>query len=447
MDIAIADVAPDTLIELADDDLLWLHEKVHQAANLDRDKLVTDHLLIIQEIAKRGLDHDGGTNFDQETAAFAVSTLGLTAAELQILKVEKQATTIQTLILSKEVFKSLDAAKKWIKDHDFKTTHQGKGPDETETSYRFRQRDPGDFITGSFRTIQFQGTKGVQAVIGRLKEKAEKQAVPSADASNEEKRKAQKARAKSFGIEALENKGERLSFPKDGPTKLSEYGDPTNLKFFLDTPGRARNGRVRFKQFADTYSKDKSKAIVHERIVRAELKHKIKPSFDKDDPLDMLLPKALRDRLSKSTHKVCQDGCSSCGVCSCASEGEEHTVTLLPVDKADDEQQIVFGIALEPGEVDSQNDTIKPPVIKVAAHNWLAKYQDRGVQHNKIVNSKIEIYESYIAPVNLTIGGQKVKKGSWLLMYHILDKDLWEDIKKGKFRGFSIGGFARRNKV
>jgi hypothetical protein len=319
----ITTIDSDSLQTASDDELLWLHKKLHQAARIGRDRLVEDHLLVVQEMAKRDLEHDGKSNFDQETLAFAVTKLDLDAAELatlQLVNVDKQTTTIQTLILSKEVFKSLDAAKKWIKDHDFKTTHQGKGPDETDTSYRFRQRSPGDFIANSFRTIQFQGTKGVQAVIGRLK-KAEK---------------------------------------------------------------------------------------------------------------------------ANSTHKVCQDSCSSCGVCSCTSKGEEHTVNLLPIDKADDEQQIVFGIALEPGEVDSQNDTIRPPVIKVAAHNWLAKYQDRGVQHNKIVNSKIEIYESYIAPVNLTIGGQKVKKGSWLLMYHILDKDLWSDIKKGKFTGFSIGGLARR---
>ena len=41
-------------------------------------------------------------------------------------------------------------------------------------------------------------------------------------------------------------------------------------------------------------------------------------------------------------------------------------------------------------------------------------------------------------------GGQKVKKGTWLLMYHVLDDALWKDIKSGKLQGFSMGGFARR---
>lgn len=133
-----------------------------------------------------------------------------------------------------------------------------------------------------------------------------KQIVPAASASTEEKRKAQKERASRFGVEALENKGERLSFPSDGPTDLSQYGDPVNLKFFLDTPERSRNARVRFKQFAGTYTQQKSKAVVHERIVRSELRHKIKPSFDENDPLDKLLPKSVKDQIKdiKETKKM-----------------------------------------------------------------------------------------------------------------------------------------------
>ena len=64
--------------------------------------------------------------------------------------------------------------------------------------------------------------------------------------------------------------------------------------------------------------------------------------------------------------------------------------------------------------------------------------------HRKLINGKIRIYESYIAPANLTIGGQKVKKGTWLLMYHVLDDAIWQQIKSGKLTGFSMGGFARR---
>jgi hypothetical protein len=44
------------------------------------------------------------------------------------------------------------------------------GLEETENSYRYRVRDPGDFQKGSFRTIELKKSKPrVNAVIGRLK--------------------------------------------------------------------------------------------------------------------------------------------------------------------------------------------------------------------------------------------------------------------------------------
>ena len=84
---------------------------------------------------------------------------------------------IQTLILSKTVFKTMAAAAKWVRDHGFKVgTSKGKvpvakpAPEETSTSFRFRQRPPGDFQAGTLRTIRL--TEGVSAVVGRLKRQA-----------------------------------------------------------------------------------------------------------------------------------------------------------------------------------------------------------------------------------------------------------------------------------
>lgn len=128
-------------------------------------------------------------------------------------------------------------------------------------------------------------------------------------------------------------------------------------------------------------------------------------------------------------------------------------VPLLPVEKKDEDKQIVFGVVLEPGTKrdgtvdDTQGSVISDDEIERAAHLWLARFQNRGLQHKKIVNSKVEIYESYVAPVNMTIGGRKIKKGTWLLMYHILDSALWKKIKNGEIAGFSMGGFAKKRPV
>ena len=76
---------------------------------------------------------------------------------------KRPSTTVQTIICSKARFKSRAAAAKWVRDHGFHTTKV----DETSTSYRFRQREPGAFTKGSLRTITL--TNGVKAVIGKLK--------------------------------------------------------------------------------------------------------------------------------------------------------------------------------------------------------------------------------------------------------------------------------------
>jgi hypothetical protein len=126
---------------------------------------------------------------------------------------------------------------------------------------------------------------------------------------------------------------------------------------------------------------------------------------------------------------------------------EQRDVRLLPVEKKAADQQVVFGVVLEPGSVDAHGDTISAEVIAKAAHEWLAKFQIRGLMHRSNVNAKVQIFESYLAPVDLKIGGQRVKKGTWLLMYKILDKKLWAKIRKGELTGFSMGGFGRRIKL
>jgi hypothetical protein len=125
-----------------------------------------------------------------------------------------------------------------------------------------------------------------------------KAAVPEADASIEDKRAAQKKRSERYGIEALEGKGESLSWPAGYPQSLSAYGDPVNLKYPFETVERARNARARFKQNADVYTKTKSKQVVHNRIVERLLVLGVKPSYNPDDPLDKLLSSDVKERLT-----------------------------------------------------------------------------------------------------------------------------------------------------
>jgi hypothetical protein len=108
--------------------------------------------------------------------------------------------------------------------------------------------------------------------------------------------------------------------------------------------------------------------------------------------------------------------------------------------KAEDKQH-VYGVVMEPWAVDTQGDFQDPAVIEQAAHQWLAHYRIIGEQHGKVAR-QAEVIESYITPQDLHLGGQTVPKGSWVLGVHIIDSSLWNDIRAGKYTGFSIGGYG-----
>jgi len=139
------------------------------------------------------------------------------------------------------------------------------------------------------------------------------------------------------------------------------------------------------------------------------------------------------------------------------AEHEPHFVTPNPlakrattggpsfeVVKALEEQRIVLGPVLIPETVDLQGDIISSEAIEKAAHDWLAGINvtsKTGLMH-KDFDRAFLVVESYVAPVDFTVEGRKILKGTWMAAFKILDDETWESVKKGELRGFSIGGTA-----
>ncbi len=111
---------------------------------------------------------------------------------------------------------------------------------------------------------------------------------------------------------------------------------------------------------------------------------------------------------------------------------------------ANDDEHYVLGIVLEPDVVDAQQDIYSADEVRDAAHKYLAEFQNRGLMHKEIVNGKVDLLESYLAPADFTIGDQHVKKGTWVMAVRVKDKKLWDECKTGGLTGFSIGGSANR---
>jgi DNA adenine methylase len=110
-----------------------------------------------------------------------------------------------------------------------------------------------------------------------------------------------------------------------------------------------------------------------------------------------------------------------------------------------EEERFVLGVVLEPETVDAQKDIYSAAEVREAAHRFMEEYQNVGLMHRQLVNDKVKILESYVAPVALDVGGGHVKQGAWLLAVRVEDDDLWRQVKDGTLTGYSIGGNAIRN--
>jgi hypothetical protein len=128
---------------------------------------------------------------------------------------------------------------------------------------------------------------------------------------------------------------------------------------------------------------------------------------------------------------------------SISERGEERETfeKFVPIFKSKDER-IVCGIVYEPDTEDAQGDSASAEEIEKAANEFMENIQKFKVNH-KGKSAKIKVLQSYIAPQDLEIGGQSIKKGSWVLSVRILDDDIWEEVKSGELTGFSMAGTAK----
>lgn len=96
---------------------------------------------------------------------------------------------------------------------------------------------------------------------------------------------------------------------------------------------------------------------------------------------------------------------------------------------------------------DAQHDIYDEQTIRKTAHDFMANYQEIGLQHEGSVDDRVKILESYIAPCDFEMNGQTIKKGTWMLGARVVDDALWQDVKSGALTGWSIGGSAIRTPV
>lgn len=123
------------------------------------------------------------------------------------------------------------------------------------------------------------------------------------------------------------------------------------------------------------------------------------------------------------------------------SEEQPNFEKPVKVIKSDDEaERLVYGIVYEPDTIDAHGDFADAKTIEKAAHEFMLKYRQIDKNHDFVAGVG-EVVESYIAPADMELNGEPVKKGTWILTTKA-DEETWEAVKKGEFKGYSLAGVA-----
>ena len=132
------------------------------------------------------------------------------------------------------------------------------------------------------------------------------------------------------------------------------------------------------------------------------------------------------------------------------SDASRLVTLVAPIAKRDTARQIAYGVVLEPrseDDPDAQGDWYTAEDVEQAAHFFMAEVTKGNgfsdVMHDGETRAGYPV-ESFIAPVDLPLGGTIAKAGSWVMGMHYPDTQLWQRIVEGEFGAFSVGGSGIR---
>ncbi|MGL5126157.1 MAG: phage major capsid protein [Fusobacteriaceae bacterium] len=111
--------------------------------------------------------------------------------------------------------------------------------------------------------------------------------------------------------------------------------------------------------------------------------------------------------------------------------------------KQDEDKRLVTCIVYEPVEIDVHGDYMTEDEITKAAHDFMINGQGADIQHDN-KKADVDIVESWVAKTSTVVGGQAIKKGTWVATAKVNDDLVWAAIKKGEITGFSMGGTATK---
>jgi len=112
--------------------------------------------------------------------------------------------------------------------------------------------------------------------------------------------------------------------------------------------------------------------------------------------------------------------------------------------KTDDEMQRVYGVVYAPDELDAHNEFTDRDEILKAADNFMKDGRTKNIDlSHSFVPDGAFVAESWIVRKDDPMFKNE-KEGSWAVGIQVESDKLWEDLKKGKYQGISMGGTATK---
>ena len=109
--------------------------------------------------------------------------------------------------------------------------------------------------------------------------------------------------------------------------------------------------------------------------------------------------------------------------------------------KIDDDEHVVGGIVYSPNETDRQGDWTTPEEIKKAMYSFMEQSRVFKVMHQSPL--KATILENFQAEAPTEKAGKTIPEGAWWMSLRITDDDVWQRVKAGELKGFSMSGRAK----
>lgn len=121
--------------------------------------------------------------------------------------------------------------------------------------------------------------------------------------------------------------------------------------------------------------------------------------------------------------------------------GQNQKEIVVPIQKKDEELQVVYGVVYAPFEVDTDGEAMDAKAVREMAWDFLAsgKAQNIDTNHDLVPNGSV-VVESFLARK----GDPDFPENSWVLGVLCSDQ-VWKLVKTGELNGFSFYGTSRKH--